>query len=566
MKRCPQCNRVEADDTLVFCRSDGVALINDSGQVSSEIETSLLPHTSTAPEIHRSTGPTTALPATQLQTSTRKLTKTKRRGLAYAIVAVFIVASLVLGFSYWSRKRRTRIESIAVMPFVNESGNPDVEYLSDGMTDTLISSLSQIPNLSVKARSTVFAYKGKEVTPKKIGEELGVESVLLGRVGQRGEDVKLSLELVNVQTQNVIWSGLYNRKQGDLVTLQSDIARDVLSKLQARLSGADEQKVLRTQTTNSEAYQLYLRGRYYWNKRTAENLRKAMDQFQRAADTDPNYALAYAGLADCFAVLGDYTGVPEHETIPKTRAFAERALQLDSSLVEAQTALAYTYSLAWQWDQAEKEFKRALELNPNYATAHHWYSLRLLETGRVEESVKEIKRAQELDPVSPIISYNMALSYLFLGDTNSSIEQSKRLIDLDPNFPRGHQVLGQGYLKQSRYPEALAEFKKAVSLSPNDRQALRDLGYGYAVSGKRVEARGVLEQLLTKHEKGEAFASDIAGVYAGLGDKDQAFSWLEKDFRARTGRLSRIRYHIVFESLRDDPRYADLLRRMGSSS
>ncbi|MGH9904078.1 MAG: tetratricopeptide repeat protein, partial [Pyrinomonadaceae bacterium] len=282
-----------------------------------------------------------------------------------------------------------------------------------------------------------------------------------------------------------------------------------------------------------------------------------------AADVDPNYALAYSGLADCYVVLGDYTGIPENETTPKAQAFAQRALQLDGSLAEARTSLAYTYALSWQWDLAEKEFRRAIELDPNYPTAHHWYNLTLMETGRFEEALREIKRAQELDPLSQIINYNVALGYLLAGDMNASIEQSKRSIDLNPIFPRAHQALGHAYLKQERFAEAIAEFQKAVGLSPNDRQARRDLGYAYGVAGKRTEALAVLKELQENYEKREAFAGDIAAVYAGLGDKDKAFLWLEKDFHARIGRLGRITYQPPFETLRSDPRYANLLRRMG---
>ncbi|MGH9873549.1 MAG: FlgO family outer membrane protein [Pyrinomonadaceae bacterium] len=577
MKRCPQCNRVETDDALVFCRVDGAALIGDSGVVSAdsgavksgsgsvnEIETSILPHRRDA-DMSRPTAPTTVLPAQSAPGTTRELNRSKR-GKALLVIAGLLLIAIVLAGStylYLTRKKAPSIESIAVMPFANASDNPDVEYLADGMTESLIKSLSQLPNLNVKARSSVFRYKGKETNAQTIGKELNVQAILNGRVVQRGDQLTLSLELIDAQTENVIWSEQYNRRQTDLVTLQSEIARDVSTKLKTKLSGADEQKLAKTYTANPQAYQLYLKGRYFWNKRTAENIRKAMEQFQQAAGADPNYALAYSGLADCYVVLGDYAGVPESETNPKAQAFAERALQFDDSLVEARTSLAYSYALQWQWDRAEKEFKTAIGLNPKYATAHHWYSLTLVENGRFEEALKEIKLAQELDPLSPIISYNVALHYLLIGEVSASIEQSRRIIDLDPNFPRAHQSLGLAYLKQESYPEAIAEFRKAVSLSPSDRQALRDLGYGYAVAQKRSEALGVLKELHAKYEKREAFPGDLAAVFAGLGDKDQAFSWLEKDFQARTGRLARVRYLMPFESLRSDPRYADLLRRMG---
>ena len=588
MKRCPECRRDYYDDTLLYCLDDGNALLEGpasgksepvaiaTGFPSDEPQTAIL-HSTVAPgeaptraqinttdqtailhtgaeaEPQESLGGLSERPSLSAHQAAKPLIAT--------VVAVALLVGAYFGYRYFAPTKQ--IESIAVMPFVNESGNPDIEYLSDGMTETLISSLSQIPNLSVKARSLVFSYKGKEATPKKIGEELGVQAVLLGRVVQRGEDVKLSLELVNVQSQDVIWSGQYNRKQADLVSLQTDIARDVLSKLQTRLSGADEQKVAKTFTANSEAYQLYLKGRYYWNKRTAENIRKAIEQFQLAAEIDPNYALAYAGLADCYVVLGDYAGTPESETVPKMQAYARRALQLDDSLAEAHTSLAYSYVQMWQWEKGEQEFKRAIELNPQYPTAHHWYYLCLVEMGRFEEAIAEVKLAQQLDPLSPIISFNVATSYLYSGDVDTAIREGKKVIELDPNFARGYDVLGQAYLKMRRYPEALAELKKAVELSPSDRQLIRDLGYTLAVSGKRDEALAVLRTLQVKYEKREAFGADVAAIYLGLGDKDQAFAWIEKDFQARSGRLGRVFYQVPFESLRDDPRYADLRRRMG---
>ena len=337
MKRCPTCNRVEANDTLAFCRTDGVALIDHSGSlagdtqtakfgsgpVSSEIETSLLPHTSTTPEINRSTGPTTALPASQIQGTTRDLSKPKRRGFAYAIIGVALVVICALGYFYWPRNRTSSIQSIAVMPFVNESGNADVDYLSDGMTETLISSLSQLPNLNVKARSTVFRYKGKTTDAKTIGKELNVQAVLNGRVVQHGDQLILSLELVDVQTENAIWSEQYNRKQSDLVSLQSEIAHEVSSKLRTKLSGADEQKLNKAYTTNPEAYQIYLKGRFYWNKLTPEDVRKSIELYQRAIDKDPAFALAYVGISDAYMLLGIpdvmLGALPPQESVRKAR-------------------------------------------------------------------------------------------------------------------------------------------------------------------------------------------------------------------------------------------------------
>ena len=380
MKRCPQCNRVEADDTLTFCRADGTALISGSGSfsgdlntakfasggVSREIETSLLPHTSTASEINRNTGPTTSLPAAQIQGTTRDLTRPKRRGLIFATIGMVLAVIFALSYFYLSRSRTTAIQSIAVMPFVNESANSDLEYLSDGMTETLISNLSQLPNLNVKARSSVFRYKGKETNPQTVGKELNVQAILNGRVSQRGEQLTVSLELIDAQTENVIWSEQYNRKQSDLVTLQSEIARDVSSKLKSKLSGADAAKVEKNYTANTEAYQLYLKGKFYWNKRTGESLKQAAGFYRQAIEKDPNYALAYSGLAETYVLFSSYDVAPASDSMPQAKAAAQRALAIDDSLAEAHNALGfYLSNYEWDRDGSEKEYRRAIELKPN---------------------------------------------------------------------------------------------------------------------------------------------------------------------------------------------------------
>jgi len=454
-------------------------------------------------------------------------------------------------------------KSIAGLPFENASGNPETEYLSDGISEALINSLTELQQLKVIARSTAFRYKGKPVDPQVVGRELKVRAVLMGLVRQTGERLNVQVDLVDATTGAQLWGEEYERKLSDVLLVKQTIAREVTEKLRLRLTGEQQQRLVKRDTTNPEAYQFYLKGRYYWEKRTAENLKKALDQFQQAADKDPNYALAYVGLADCYLLLEDYVGTPASETYPKAKAFAQRALQLDSSLAEAHTSLAYVYSNLWQWEQAEEEFERAIKLNPNYPTAHHWYSLYLRNVGRFDEGMAEIKRAHELDPLSLVIGTTLTYAYLVEGDVNSAIAQSKRDIDLDPNFPRAHEYLGLAYLKQGRHSEAIAELQKAVELSGRERWPLRDLGYGYAISGKRAEALAVLKELEGKYQKHETIGQDLAAVYAGLGEKDQAFAWLEKDFQARSGLLARTRWTPPFEYLRSDPRYADLVRRMG---
>ena len=343
-------------------------------------------------------------------------------------------------------------KSIAVLPFENATRNADTEYLSDGMAEALINSLTELQQLKVIARSTAFRYKGKQIDPQGVGRELNVRTVLMGVVRQAGDRLNVQVDLVDATTGTQLWGQEYERKLADVLAVKQTLVREVTEKLRLKLTGEQQQRLTQRDTSNPEAYQFYLRGRYYWNKRTAENLAKAMEQFQQAADKDPNYALAYVGLSDSYVLLENYVGTPARETYPKAKAFAERALQLDSSLAEAHTSLGYVYNGLWRWDEAEEEFKRAIALNPNYPTAHHWYSLCLLDLGRTDEAKAEIKRAHELDPLSLIIGTTVTYAYLAEGDATFAAAQSKKVVDLDPNFPRGHEYLGLAYLKQRALP------------------------------------------------------------------------------------------------------------------
>jgi len=576
MKRCPQCNRVEADDTLAFCRTDGVALIDHSGAlsgatqtakfgsgpVSSEIETSLLPHTSTTPEINRSTGPTTALPASQILGTTRELSKPKRPGFAYAIIGVVLVIIFAFGYFYSSRSRMTAIKSIAVMPFVNESGNADVEYLSDGMTETLISSLSQLPNLNVKARSSVFRYKGKATDERTIGKELNVQAILNGRVVQRGDQLTLSLELVDVQTENVLWSQQYNRKQTDLVTLQSEIARDVSSKLKSKLSGADVAKVEKNYTANPEAYQLYLKGKFYWNKRTGESLKQAAELYRQAIEKDPNYALAYSGLAETYVLFSSYDVAPANDSMPQAKAAALRALAIDDSLAEAHTALGfYLSNYEWDRDGSEKEYRRAIELKPNYATAHHWLGADLSNVKRFDDGLVELRRAEELDPLSPIIGTNLGDALVFARKYDEAIAQYKRTLVSNPNFAYAHRALGWAYGSKGMYPEAIAETRTSIELREGS-SAKGFLGLWLARSGKRDEAVKLLGELKQELTRNYVQSYTFALIYIGLGDKEEALNWLEKQMSARSETANAYAVAPELDVLRSEPRFKEMLKRM----
>ena len=489
------------------------------------------------------------------------------------IVVVIVGAALSVGLFFVgrytaqntpaSRSNEPVENSIAVLPFENAIHDANTEYLSDGISEALINSLTELQQLKVIARSTAFQYRGKQADPQAVGRELKVRTVLTGAVRQVDDRLNVQVDLVDATTGSQLWGQEYERKLADVVAVKQTLVREVTEKLRLKLTGEQQQRLTQRDTTNPEAYQFYLRGRYYWNKRTSDNVTRAIDQFRQAADKDPNYAVAYAGLADCYVILEDYVGTPASETYSKAKAFAERALQLDSSLAEAHASLGFVYYGQWEWEQAEQEFRRAIELNPNYSTAFHWYSICLLSLGRIDEALAEIKRAHELDPLSSPIGTSLTYAYLSKGDLNAAIAQCKAVIDLDPSYPRAHEYLGLGYLKKGLQSEAIAEFQKAVELSGRERRPLRDLGYGYAIVGKHAEALSVLKELEQKYERREAIGQDLAAVYAGLGEKDPAFAWLEKDFQGRSGLLAWIRWTPAFESLRDDPRYDDLLRRMG---
>jgi len=586
MKRCPECRRDYFDDTLSFCLEDGSPLVygvsEDDPATAILDEFGVPPSGGSAESATRSFNHTTASeaePQTVSDSSTERHSLSAHRAakpheepkskpgldkrlLVAPLVLAVIVLGGFLGYRYFGSNTK-QIESIAVMPFINDSGNADVEYLSDGMTETLIKSLSGLPGLDVKPRSAVFRYKGKDTDPQTIGKELNVQAMLSGRVAQRGDQIMLSLELVDVQKNSVIWTEQYQRKQSDIVSLQSEIARDVSTKLKAKLSGAEETKVTKAAAADPEAYQAYLKGRYYWNRRTALNIKKAIEEFKLATDRDPNYALAFVGLADCYAVLNEYAGTPTSETLPQARAFAERSLALDPQLAEPHATLGLIGDNTWHWEEGETEFKRAIELNPSYPTAYHWYSIFLKAMGRNGEAAEMVKKARELDPLSSVIAVNVTRMYQLQNNYEASIENSLKAIELDPNFGPAHQYLGLSYLKLDRNAEASNELEKAVELTNRSAITLGDLGYVYASTGKQAEADRIIKELEGKYERREGIGQYIAAVYLGRGDKDKAFEWLEKDFQVRNGKLAEIRWQLQFETIRDDPRRKDLFRRMG---
>lgn len=488
----------------------------------------------------------------------------KQHKLAVAFAALLLVVGGV-GLILFLRARspEAAIASIAVLPFENKSGNADSDYLSDGLAESLIYRLSQLSNLKVSPRSSVFRYKGQAIDAEKIGNELGVDAVMSGRLIQRGDNLTISVDLIDVRNKRTLWGEQFERKMSDLLATQREIASAITDKLQLKLSGDESKGLTKRYTTDNEAYQRYLQGRFYWNRRTGENVKKAIEQFKAAVDRDPGFALAYAGLADCYVVSPTYTGTRSSETFPLAKVNALRAMELDGSLAEPHAALGYITHFDWNMSEAEREYKRAIELNPNYPTGHHWYSRFLRAVGRSDEAWAEIKRAEELDPLSLVIINNVAEQYIDRGDLKSAVDECHRMTDLDPNFWAAHQTLAIALVKQGKNNEALAEAQKSIDLSNRSNASLALLGHVYGRLGKQNEALAVIKELEEKYSKQQADGRDIAVVYVGLNDKDQAFAWLEKAFQYHSHFLAGLRLEPFLDPLRSDPRWSDLQRRVG---
>jgi eukaryotic-like serine/threonine-protein kinase len=498
---------------------------------------------------------TAVLPASPMRRSTLI-----RTGIGVLAIAVI----LLLGFAYIvSQRSRSGIESLAVMPFVNSSGDPSNEYLSEGITDTLINNLSQLPSLRVVPRGRVFRYKGKEVEPEKIGQELNVRAVVTGRVLQRGDTLVVETELTDVANDSQLWGEQFKRKPSDILAVQEEISQQILDKLRLRLSAEQKKKLTKRYTENSDAYYLYIRGRYYWNKRTTEGLRRGIEYFQEAIEKDPGYALAYSGLADSYDILPFYSVMTPKEAYPKARAAAMKALEIDESLAETHASLAYALlNYDWDWVGSEREYKRSLELNPNYATGHHWYGLFLMVMGRHEEAVGELKRALEIDSLSLIINTKLGVAYYYGRKYDPATDQLRKTMELDPRFPLAHLYLGLSYEQLGRFQDAIAEFQKGLQLGENPWFSAC-LIHAYGRSGRRLEAQKGLEELLESAKTKFVSPYFLAIAYSGLGNKDKAFEWLETAYRERADWMTYLKVDPELDSLRSDPRFADLQRRIG---
>jgi eukaryotic-like serine/threonine-protein kinase len=493
------------------------------------------------------------------------------RGLVVAVALVVLVGSTFLAWRFL-RSRSSGAEpirSIAVLPFGNASNNSEMDYLSEGLSEEITNSLSRLPNLRVMARSTVSRYKSRQDDPQGAGRDLHVDAVLTGRVAEHGDELNVETELVDVASGAQLWGERYTRSTHDASLLQTAITRDLASQLRPQISRKERESLARPGTKDAEAYQLYLKGRYYWSKNTLEGLQKGVEYFEQAIEKDPGNAQAYAGLAGCYDDLaGGMAYLPPKENFPKAKVAAMKALELDETLAEAHTALGWVnWGYDWDWSSAEREFKRAIELDPSSAVAHGRYATYLVTMGRFDEGVAEGERAQELDPLSQHIVGFLGYQYLAAGRYDESVSQLKKAIELDPTATWLHAELGWAYARKGMYAQAIAEHERmgaqAYAVSGENQVVASGLGWVYALAGKRNEATRILEAF--NHLPSQTYVDfyQVGAIYAGLGDKDRAFESLEKGYAERSGGMSYLKTDPFWYNLRSDPRYVDLLRRMG---
>ena len=459
------------------------------------------------------------------------------------------------------------IHSLAVLPFVNVGADRSAEYLCDGITESIITSLSQLSQLRVMAYSTVFRYKGGNVDPQDVGRGLGVRSIVLGRVLRLDAKLSISTELVDVTTGWQLWGEHYDREPSDLLSVQHEIAREISENLRLRLTGEQKRLLAKRYTDSTEAYHLYLQGRYNWNKRTPSGTQKAVDYFEHAIRHDPHYALAYAGLADSYNLMAGNSGFPPRETFPKAKAAALKALEIDNTLAEAHTSLSLVrYLFDWEWSAAEEGFQRAIELNPNYATAYHWYGEYLVLSRRFDEGFEELIQAQALDPLSLPINADIGQYYFFTRQYERAVEQLRSALELEPNFVRALALLGWTFEQMGRFDEAIANFEQATALSGSRTLIVAGLGHAHAVSGNRAEALKILAALKEQSSRSYVSPYEIAVIHAALQENEQAFAFLEEACDDHSVWLSWLEVDPRLDTLRDDVRFENLLARVQKSS
>jgi TolB-like protein/Flp pilus assembly protein TadD len=494
-----------------------------------------------------------------------------RGGHQKALLLLLVPSGLVIAFAalwIWQMQtpaqRTGKIASIAVLPFKQLGTEKDQDYLGAGVADSLIIRLSKLGKITVLPTSSVLKYRASAQDPQLAGRELKVDAVLDGRFQTTADRIRVTLQLVRIVDGAILWAEEFEENFSNIFTVQDSIAEEMVQALSLKLSGEEKARLAKHYTENPEAYQLYLRGRYFWSKRTGESIKKSIGYFEQAIGKDPNYALAYDGLADSYYILGAYGALPTKEFAPKAKAAALRALQIDATLSEALTTLAaLTASYDWDWPEAERQFRKALESNPNYATAHQWYAEHLARTGRLQEAVVEARKAEELDPASPLANGIVGTTLYRARQYEQAAEQLEKTLDMDPDSVSTHLHLGMTYVQARRYEKALSHFLKLRSLWGSNPQLAAVFGYGCAVAGEKGRAQEILEELndLSKRQYVSPLARAL--IYIGLDEKDQAFRWIEKAYEDRVFGLGYLKVEPFFDPLRSDSRFTGLLKRMG---
>ena len=586
MKKCPQCGR-EYDNTMMFCLDDGAELLYGPASMD-EPQTAIL---SASPAAARGLVAATddiGLKTAVLQPDGKTLTQEQpettnqtailprgvvvpqrtafdKRWLAAPFAVAFIVLAGFFSFRYFRPAAADQIRSVAVLPLENRSGNVDTDYLSEGLADSLIYRLSQLPDLKVSPTSSVMKFKGVSGDIAQIAKELKVDAVMSGRLVQRGDDLSISVQLIDARTEKVIWAEQYDRKMADLLTTQREIATMITQKLQLKLTGDEAKGITKKYTDNNDAYQVYLKGRYHLAKRTKDDILKGIDYFQQAIKLDPNFALAYARIADSYMSMPAYPYMAPIEAFPQAKAAALRAVEIDPGLAEGHTFLGMTLAIAdHNWPEAERELLRGIELDPNNASAHFRYGqIYLADVGRIDEAIAKVKQALELEPLDLNMGANLAWLYLFAKQNDKALEQAKKVYEMEPSFPVGRWMLGEAYVLNGMYAESIAINEQTLKTAPGTQFALRNLAVAYAKSGRQREAAEVLQQYLDLRKTEYVLSYRVACVHAALGDKDRAFAELERAFDEHDWQLQRIKVDPFMDPLRDDPRFKGLLKRIG---
>jgi TolB-like protein/DNA-binding winged helix-turn-helix (wHTH) protein len=498
--------------------------------------------------------------------ATQKAFTPRRWGVLLAGVAALAIFSVVLMLyraSSATGAKRPPIKSLAVLPLTNLSGDPTQDYLADGMTEALIGRLSEIRDLRIISRTSVMRFKDSQLSLPEIARTLRVDAIVEGSVIREGSRIRVQAQLIRASTDEHFWSQAYDRELRDVLSLQSDVAQSIAGRVEITVTGQEQARLSSARTVDPEAYEAYLKGRYYWNKRTAAGMPKAALYFQQAITKDPGYGAAYSGLADCNSGLAWHGFMSPAEVLPRGYAAAQKAVEIDPQSAEAHASLALVLLHKWDWPGANVEFQRALELNPQYANVHHWYGDYLSIQGRHDEALIEAKRALELDPLNLMIGTWVGLRYYLAGTYDLAIEQSRNTIDLDPNFAAAHLILGESYARQGKHKEALDELQKATTLSGDSPLYMAQVGVSQALAGEKKEALRVIDELQDISGKRYVSPYGIAQIYAALNDKEHTYKWLETAYRDRSVWMSYLAVDPVFDSIRSEEHFRDLLRRVG---